>query len=324
MWTDSYENRTEQIVSSNTTSALIYVFTPGKVNSATVRAFNGAFDGPLSDTVTLNMTEDVYPDPPSFVWTRIRDQNQKAVIRITLVPNVTNENPGQKIYIRYRKKGIDSPDEWQNTFKENIEGVEQTTNLVNMDFEVFYEVQVVAESGKLSSFSNISMIDTHSYKWPTPTTTTTPSPPTTPSTQPPIVYPVSDPDIHPKNDGTQGEDNQTTDERTGADTEKGDKSSATPWIIALICVLAFICAFVGVFIYLKRRKTGGAEVNRKPNNTMNTTAHNGGVGPIRPNERDSFIVIQPSPDDRGHDEPDDDETDDPPREVYQGTTQSAH
>ena len=329
--TDNYKNRTEKIVAANTTTAIINIFTPNKTNKVLVKAFNGAFDGPESDTITLDMPEDVYPDPPSFVWTRTRDQNNKAVIRITLEPNMTNGNPGHKTFIQYRKKGIDSLDRWQNTFKESIEGPEQTSELVNLDFEVFYEVRVAAESGNLTSFSNVSTIDTHSNKWPKPTTTTTPTPPTTPSTRPPIIHIDQFSSVNPRIDPDSKEDIQEREKDDYKDVEQS--SSKTPWIIALIVIMVFIFIFVGVFIFIKQRRTGGHEVNRKPtveqNNTVTTNAANNGNGPFRPNEMSSFIPMdnRNSNGSVGHDEADeadDDEPDERHRDVYNGTTESHH
>lgn len=331
VWTDSYENRTEQIVSANTTSALIDIFSPGKANSAQVLAFNGAFDGPPSNTVTQLMPEDIYPNPPNFMWTRARDQNNKAVIRITYLPNVTNDNPGHKIYIQYRRKGIDTLDKWESTFKEelNTDEFDQTNDLVNLNFDSFYEVRVVVENGKLNASSNISVIDTHYQKWPILTTTTTPPPPTT---RPPFVPNEPRDENHNPGDGGQ---NLPFDERLDQgqggpekDTEE-DSSSKTPWFIALICVLAFICVFVGIFIYMKKRRSYGHEVTRGGKNDQirpTPVATNNGNTPITPNERDSFINMTADRNGSlGHDEPDEEESDrEPNRQVYNGTTERVH
>jgi hypothetical protein len=45
--------------------------------------------------------------------------------------------------------------------------------LVNLEFESFYEVRVVAKSGLFEATCNISVIDTGSKGWPKVTTTTT-------------------------------------------------------------------------------------------------------------------------------------------------------
>ena len=338
MWTDSYENRTEQIVAANITSALVDIFSPGKTNNAQVLAFNGAFDGPPSNTVSQLMPEDIYPDPPNFLWTRVRDQNNKAVIRITYLPNVTNNNPGEKIYIQYRKKGIDTIDKWQSTVKQDLDitGSDQTSDLVNLDFEVFYEVRVVVENGKLNASSNILPIDTHSMKWPMPTTTTTLPPPTT---GPPL--PPNEPrGEYDQNPGDRSQ-NLPSDDRLDQgqvnpekDSEDDEGFSKTPWFIALVCVLAFICVFVGIFIFLKKKRSYGHELNRaKPRGpksdqirttTAATTASNG-TGPNTPTETQTFININAEPNgNAGQDEPDDEETDrehNRGRQVYNGTTE---
>ncbi|CAG2170320.1 unnamed protein product, partial [Oppiella nova] len=343
VWTDSYENRSEQIVSANETKTRIDILTPAKRNYIQVLAFNGAFDGPPSTQIFLDTPQDIYPDPPAFIWVRHTNGANKYFLRITYEPNVTNNNPGDKIYVEYRRKSIDSLDEWETTVKEDISEVKGSVDLVDLfEFNTFYEIRVVAESGELRAYSNITIIDTGLNKWPQPTTTTTQAPPVPQTFEPYIprghdtesapIHPGPDfnPDNRGSSEGGEGGDLQ------GPDADAEDNGfSKTHWFIALVCVLAFICAFVGVFIFLKRRRTGSSDVNRKPargvtgdkirSTTMTASNTNESS---EPHETNSFIVIDTNVRNgraRGRDEVDDTTGDDDQhRDVYNGTTESVH
>ncbi|CAG2109639.1 unnamed protein product [Medioppia subpectinata] len=338
VWTESYENKSEQIVAANITTALIEIFTPESQNNVQVLAFNGAFDGPASNQITVDTPVDIYPDPPAFVWTRHTNRNNRGVIRITYEPNVTHNNPGDKIYIEYRLKGIDDLDKWQNTFKEDMEEAKGPIELGDLQFDRFYEIRVVAESGNLRAFSNISTIDTGVQKWPKPTTTTTEAPPPPPTYEqyiprgPDTGHAPVKPGPNDKTDNLDREGPQSPE----ADSD-GSGFSKTHWFIAFACVVAFICAFVGVFIFLKRRKSGAAEVNRNPrvkSDKIRTTSMTASKTPNNytsdPNESNSFIVSVNDNQNNGHngrvghDETDDTDDDRQHRDVYNGTTETAH
>ncbi|XP_054158779.1 neuroglian-like [Oppia nitens] len=344
VWTDSYENRSEQIVSANTTKALITIFKPAVNNTVQVQAFNGAFDGPVSNNITVSMPVDVYPDTPAFMWTRHTDRHNRAVIRITYEPNWTNDNPGRLIYIEYRRKGIDSIDEWTNTVPEGMDESNQHIDLVDLEFDKFYEIRVVAQSGELKSSSNISTIDTGLNKWPKPTTTTTREPPPTYAPYvPPAIVPSDD--SNRQEGKTRGQDNDNDNRSPIADEDNGadDSSSKTPWIVALVVVLLFIAVFVTGFIYLKKRHTSSAsESNNKKTGRNKVSDKIRSVSmTANPNEINSLVINVDNQRNNtaaangslGHDEGDDNDDDDNDnngndddrhRQVYNGTTESRH
>jgi hypothetical protein len=323
---------------------MVNIFKPGNKNRAQVLAFNGAFDGPPSEPIEFTTPVDVYPDTPSFIWTRVTDQNNKAVIRITSEPNVTNNNPGKKLYIQYRKKDTDSSEQWESTRPEDIEETKEPVDLVDLEFESFYEIRVVAKSGLLEATSNISVIDTGSKKWPKITTTTTTT--TTVSTTEVIIdRELRGPDgDQPPNSNTNidyvpniNNNNKEFEKPESETSEESESFVKTPWFIALLCVLAFICAFVGVFIFMKKRKHEyevKKNSKRPADNIRNVSPKN--TNTTEPNEFNTFITIDNTPTNgsAGHDEGDNHDSHDEEdyetrvgnrsKPVYNETTRSAN
>jgi len=309
--------------------ALIDIFKPGQENNVQVLAFNGAFDGPPSNLVDFKTPEDIYPDPPSFIWTRVTNQNNKAVIRLIPQPNNTNENPGEKLYIQYRKQGNGSFDQWVNMIEENPEDAKQPVDLLDLEFDTFYEVRVLARSGEFESFINISIIDNGSKKWPRTTTTTTTVPTTESRSTPPLPLEVNYPTESRKFDpiiniGDQAYTDKTkTLEDEVEEGEEGNNFAKTPWFIALLIVLAFICAFVGVFVFIKTRRND-EEVKR--NSRIGSDKIRDPKNNSEPNESNHFIAdIDNNANNArngsvGHDEGDSHNEEDYEDSVYKKTT----
>lgn len=133
----------DAIIQPNVTTSLVDIFTPKSRFYVRISAFNGAYDGPPSTKIQINTPDDVYPDPPSIRIHRILNSlNKGPDLRVEIDPNNTRQNPGEKFYVSYRKKGIDTLEPWLMTAEDDIETNSTTkVDIIGLEYNTFYEVR---------------------------------------------------------------------------------------------------------------------------------------------------------------------------------------
>lgn len=133
----------DAIIQPNVTTSLVDIFKPKSLFYVRISAFNGAYDGPPSPKIQINTPDDVYPDPPNVKIHRILNSfNKKPDLRVEIEPNNTRQNPGEKFYVSYRKKGIDTIEPWSMTAEDDIETNSTTkVDIVSIEYNTIYEVR---------------------------------------------------------------------------------------------------------------------------------------------------------------------------------------
>lgn len=100
---------------------------------------------------------EIVPDEPSFIWSKLPEEQGSFGIRVTWLPNYRHNKPGNMFYVQYRKMG-QSP--WASTPKEaNID----FQDIRGLDLSSIYEVRVVSMDGKYQTASKIEEVATNGY-----------------------------------------------------------------------------------------------------------------------------------------------------------------
>jgi len=106
---------------------------------------------------TNDITGEIVPDEPSFIWSKLPETEGTFGIRVTWLPNYRNGRPGSSFYVQSRKLG--SP-HWERTpIEEHID----TVRIDGLDVSSAYEVRVVSVEGKLNTASKIEEITNNGY-----------------------------------------------------------------------------------------------------------------------------------------------------------------
>lgn len=105
---------------------------------------------------STNDKGEIVPDEPSFIWTKLPDEESSFGIRIKWLPNYQHNKPGSMFYVQFRKMGS----QWT---KSPLEANVDTINIKGLDLSSIYEVRVVSVDGRYQTASKIEEVATNGY-----------------------------------------------------------------------------------------------------------------------------------------------------------------
>lgn len=106
---------------------------------------------------STNEKGDIVPDEPSFVLSRLPEEEGSFGIRVTWLPNYRHNRPGSMFYVQFRKMG---QSQWSKSPTEpNLDAID----IKGLDFSSVYEVRVVSVDGRHQTASIIESVANNGY-----------------------------------------------------------------------------------------------------------------------------------------------------------------